>query len=88
MPSFLATILSTIERLLKGLLTGLILLYRLLLSPLLGNNCRFQPTCSSYALDVIKNFPIHKAVWLSLKRVSKCHPFSKGGLDPIPEKHE
>jgi putative membrane protein insertion efficiency factor len=60
--------------------------YQLLVSPLLGNNCRFYPTCSSYALEAIQR---HGAIFgsvLTLKRLFKCHPFCEGGIDPVPEK--
>ena len=59
--------------------------YQLLISPLLGNNCRFHPTCSCYAHQAIERFGFFKGVWLSLRRISKCHPFHEGGYDPVPE---
>ena len=57
--------------------------YRLLLSPLLGSHCRFHPTCSEYGLYAFQRFPFFKAFWLAVRRILKCHPFSKGGADPL-----
>ncbi|MFC1549842.1 membrane protein insertion efficiency factor YidD [Candidatus Neomarinimicrobiota bacterium] len=67
----------------RKLLTGVFLLYRLLLSPMLGNRCRFSPSCSAYAIESLskKTFPV--AIILIIKRVSKCHPFHEGGYDPV-----
>jgi len=69
----------------RKLLIGLIRLYQLLLSPLLGANCRFQPTCSTYATQAIKRFGVIRGGYLSLRRLIKCHPFNDGGYDPIPD---
>nr|WP_246434796.1 membrane protein insertion efficiency factor YidD [Teredinibacter haidensis] len=59
-------------------------LYRYLISPLLGPRCRFEPTCSSYAIDAIQLHGISRGSWLSLKRLGKCHPWHPGGYDPVP----
>jgi len=67
------------------ILISLVRAYQLLLSPLLGMNCRFQPTCSHYMMDAINRFGAVHGTWLGLRRLSRCHPFAKGGLDPIPE---
>lgn len=48
------------------------------------NNCKFQPTCSNYAIGVLNEFGFFKGSWLMIKRLIKCNPFSKGGYDPIP----
>ena len=58
--------------------------YQRWLSPLLGPNCRFTPTCSSYAIEAINNFGVIKGCWLSGKRILKCHPLNAGGYDPVP----
>jgi len=58
--------------------------YQRLLSPLLGNNCRFHPTCSSYAIEAINRFGVIKGSWLASKRILKCHPLNAGGSDPVP----
>lgn len=69
-------------------LIGLIRLYQILLSPILGKNCRFHPTCSRYAITAIERFGPIKGTWLAGKRIIKCHPFNEGGIDPVPEKTE
>ena len=61
----------------------LINVYKYLISPLLGNNCRFLPTCSEYTKESIIKFGLVYGVWLGLKRIVKCHPWGKGGYDPI-----
>ncbi|NLQ18364.1 membrane protein insertion efficiency factor YidD [Marinomonas sp. M1K-6] len=58
--------------------------YQFLISPLLGNNCRFYPSCSQYMIQAIDTFGVIKGVYLGLKRLSKCHPWHEGGIDPIP----
>jgi hypothetical protein len=58
--------------------------YKSLLSPLFGNNCRFHPSCSSYAIQAIERFGVTKGCWLTTKRLLKCHPFNEGGDDPVP----
>jgi putative membrane protein insertion efficiency factor len=67
------------------ILISLVRAYQLLLSPLLGMNCRFQPTCSHYMMDAITRFGAVHGTWLGLRRLSRCHPWHKGGLDPVPE---
>ncbi len=61
-------------------------LYQLLISPLLGSNCRFQPTCSQYAYDSVKDHGMLKGFVLAAKRIGKCHPWHEGGFDPVPKK--
>lgn len=58
--------------------------YQLLVSPLLGQNCRFYPSCSHYMIEAIEQKGIIKGVYLGIKRLSKCHPWHEGGLDPVP----
>ena len=62
---------------------NLIDFYKYIISPLLGNNCRFLPTCSEYTKDSIVKFGLVKGCWLGLKRILQCHPWGKGGHDPI-----
>jgi len=61
-------------------------LYQWLISPLLGQNCRHEPTCSHYAVEAIKIWGPFKGIWLGIKRISKCHPWGTFGYDPVPEK--
>jgi putative membrane protein insertion efficiency factor len=69
----------------KYLAMGLIRLYQLTLSPLLPPSCRFTPTCSHYGYEAFKRHGFLKGGWLTVKRVSRCHPFNPGGHDPVPE---
>jgi len=70
----------------KRLALFILTLYKYLLSPFLGTNCRFQPTCSEYAKEAIEKHGAIKGGWLALKRISHCHPFGKPGIDNVPEK--
>jgi len=60
--------------------------YQLLLSPFLGKNCRFYPTCSQYTLESVQRFGVMKGTLLALVRIVKCGPWHPGGYDPVPEK--
>ena len=68
----------------KRLMIWLIRGYKRFISPLLGDNCRFYPTCSAYALEAIGKYGARKGGWLALKRILRCHPFNDGGYDPVP----
>lgn len=68
----------------KPLFLALIKLYRYAISPLLGNNCRFHPSCSVYAIQAIEKYGVLKGSALAARRVSRCHPWSDGGYDPVP----
>lgn len=70
----------------KRLLLSLIRAYRYAISPLLGQNCRFTPSCSAYALEAIDRFGAPRGSWLALRRILRCHPFHPGGYDPVPDK--
>ncbi|MDG2353433.1 MAG: membrane protein insertion efficiency factor YidD [Gammaproteobacteria bacterium] len=61
--------------------------YQLFISPFLGANCRFDPTCSQYSYDAVKEHGFFKGFALSAKRIGKCHPWHDGGFDPVPKKH-
>jgi len=65
-------------------LIGLIRLYQLLISPWLGSNCRFQPTCSAYAEEAIRLHGVVHGGWLALRRIGRCHPWGGQGYDPVP----
>jgi uncharacterized protein len=68
----------------KRALLLLIDAYRVLLSPLVGGYCRFVPSCSVYAQDAVRRYGAGKGTILSIKRLSRCHPFHSGGWDPVP----
>ena len=68
----------------KGVLLSMSRFYRLFISPLKSPCCRFIPTCSEYALEAIQKYGAIKGSWLAVKRILKCHPFHKGGYDPVP----
>lgn len=73
--------------LLKKLLILPIRLYQIMLSPLLGaNKCRFQPTCSHYAIQAIEEWGIFKGTYLAARRILRCHPWGGHGFDPVPKK--
>ena len=68
----------------RYLARGLIRLYQLMLSPFIGNQCRFHPSCSNYALEAVDRFGVLKGTALAARRLSRCHPFNPGGFDPVP----
>tara|TARA_X000000368_G_scaffold400437_1_gene372314 strand:+ start:465 stop:704 length:240 start_codon:yes stop_codon:yes gene_type:complete len=57
--------------------------YKFLISPLLGHSCRYLPTCSEYSIEALKKFGLIKGTFLSIKRILSCHPWGKGGFDPV-----
>ena len=71
---------------LKSLALLLIRGYQLMISPMLGSNCRFSPTCSAYAMQAIERFGFFRGGWLAARRIARCHPFHPGGYDPVPER--
>jgi putative membrane protein insertion efficiency factor len=74
----------TLGRAVRGLLSGLILGYQRLISPMLGPRCRFYPSCSSYALEAVRVHGAAKGTVLATARVCRCHPWNAGGVDPVP----
>jgi uncharacterized protein len=71
---------SVAVRILLTLLSG----YRRFVSPALGPHCRFYPSCSAYAVDAVRGHGALRGSWLTVRRLSRCHPFHPGGLDPVP----
>jgi putative membrane protein insertion efficiency factor len=74
-----------INFILRKIIIALVSCYRVLISPILGNHCRFYPTCSSYAISAIEQYGIIKGVYLTTRRLLRCHPWHQGGYDPVPE---
>ena len=72
----------------KKIIIFIIKAYQITLSPFLGSNCRFQPTCSQYMIEAINQHGVLKGLSLGLSRISKCHPLGSKGYDPVPEKEE
>jgi len=60
--------------------------YQIAISPMLGKNCRFTPTCSHYTIEAINEWGALKGIWLGMKRIGKCHPWGPDGHDPVPRK--
>lgn len=68
----------------KGVILLLLRFYRKFISPLLGPKCRFQPTCSMYAMTAVEKYGAVKGGWLTIRRILRCHPWNPGGYDPVP----
>jgi uncharacterized protein len=68
----------------RALLLALIRLYQLTLSPWLGTQCRYEPTCSKYAAEAMTRFGVRRGAWLAAKRLGRCHPWGRSGYDPVP----
>ncbi|EPJ54712.1 MAG: hypothetical protein OFPI_06160 [Osedax symbiont Rs2] len=82
---FISSLASGLNKLLKNLMLLLIKVYQYAISPLLGNNCRFYPSCSSYTQEAIELHGPLKGVALGGRRILKCHPYHEGGVDLVPE---
>ena len=68
----------------RTIIPGAIRFYQRFVSPLLGVNCRFYPSCSSFACEAIEKHGALRGVWLGIRRLCRCHPFHPGGIDPVP----
>ena len=69
----------------KSIIIFIIKSYQYAISPFLGSNCRFMPTCSAYTIEAIQNFGIVKGIWLGIKRILRCRPGCSCGIDPLPK---
>ena len=76
--------MKTVLRILSLPFMLLIRIYQLIVSPVLGQKCRFTPTCSNYMLDALKKYGPFKGGWLGVKRIARCHPWGGHGYDPVP----
>jgi uncharacterized protein len=74
----------TVAHAVSGLLILLIRVYQGTLSPFIGRQCRFHPTCSNYAIEALQLHGVLKGCSLAARRIARCHPFHKGGYDPVP----
>jgi len=68
----------------RRILVTLIRVYQWLLSPILGQNCRYHPSCSHYAVEAVERHGPVRGTWMALRRVGRCHPWHEGGYDPVP----
>ena len=80
--------LDAVGKLLAWPLLALVWLYRMLISPWLGANCRFDPTCSRYAIEALREHGAFRGTWLTAKRIARCHPWGGSGYDPVPDKEK
>ncbi len=78
--------MSRVSKCVVALLVLVIRCYQVLIRPFLAGSCKFCPTCSEYAVGAVSVHGVRRGLALALRRLSRCHPFSQGGIDPIPEK--
>ena len=76
--------MKIILRILSFPFIALIKLYQWIVSPMLGPKCRFTPTCSQYSLEAFKKYGVFKGLWLTIRRIGRCHPWGGHGYDPVP----
>ncbi len=79
------TLISQIKTIPAQAAILLVRLYQKLISPWLGQRCRFHPSCSNYCIDALNQHGMVHGLWLGLRRICKCHPFHPGGFDPVPD---
>jgi len=78
--------LSSFQKFIRAILQGFIRIYQLFFAPLLGYNCRYLPSCSTYGIEAIERYGPVRGSWLTFKRVCRCHPWGGAGLDPVPSR--
>ena len=71
----------------RHVLIALLKAYRLLISPLYGQVCRYHPSCSAYALEAVTVHGSLRGTWMAVRRLARCHPWAPGGYDPVPPRH-
>lgn len=77
-----------IRRIINAIFIFPVKIYQWIISPILPNSCRFQPTCSQYTIEAIKTWGPLKGIWLGIRRISKCHPWGGSGYDPVPPREK
>lgn len=77
--------MKTLKFIFSKLIIGLVRFYQMAISPWLGSNCRYSPTCSHYMIEAVNEWGPLKGFWLGIKRIGRCHPWGKDGFDPVPE---
>jgi len=80
--------LEIISKIFSYVLIDLVKLYQYTMSPLMGDVCRFKPSCSNYMIEAITKHGVIKGVWLGTKRIFRCHPWGGKGYDPVPDKKD
>jgi putative membrane protein insertion efficiency factor len=78
--------LDALGRVFSWPLLALVWLYRKLISPMLGVNCRFEPSCSAYAEEALRRYGALRGGWIALRRICRCHPWGGSGYDPVPQR--
>ncbi len=82
------TILNVFSKLPSLALIGVIRVYQIFISPIIPNNCRYTPSCSSYSIEAIEIHGLFQGIWLSSKRILRCHPWGPWGEDPVPKSNK
>ena len=80
----MSAIIQFVRRLPALVVVALVCGYRVILGPLLVGHCKFVPTCSEYMIQAVHEWGAARGMWLGLKRLTRCHPFGMGGIDPVP----
>ena len=81
-------IVSLLSRAVSGLLILFVRAYQIVLSPHLGQCCRFEPTCSAYCIEALRTHGVFKGGWLAFRRIMRCRPFGPSGFDPVPPRKQ